>query len=684
MRFNTHMDYDTFINVIKTIPACLFFKDTDCKYVFSTKYWGQIKLGEDEEIYGKTEWDIRRDDANPAQIERMDREIIASGEGRQYTLKSVVEDRVFYLDIMKEPVFDADGKILGIVGLVNDVTRATESIAVMLDNEKEYQEAMRAGSFLAYNVNLSKDILRDDFCITIDGITRNLLEPMGMQVPCSYKIAMEKLADFMMEPEFRGEFIDYHSAENLISRFRNGERELNQESYMVVKGDNDSDKEIWMYETILLMKNRDGDILAFVTLKDITENRFREREMKRKLEKAVEDATKANEEAVRANKAKDMFLANTSHEIRTPMNAVVGLVEVLLREETDPKKIKYLNTIKDSGNHLLGIINDILDFSKVESGKLEINPDIYEPGKRFFGLETLLNERIGDKNIVLQFDIDEKIPQYLYGDSARLRQVMINLVNNAIKFTEKGKITLSVKVVSQTDTEIMEYISVEDTGIGIREKDKEKLFGAFNRLDKEKTAHIEGTGLGLALSKQLVELMGGKLEFESTYGVGTKFFFTIKQGKVNEAQVEAQRRKERKQYSEGRLFRAPKAKILVADDTPVNILVLKALLAPMEAHIDVAENGLEAYDLVREKDYDLVLMDHMMPIMDGMDATKAIRSMDSAKRNIPIVALSANAFEEVKAQLIAAGMNDFVTKPIQMHELMRVLRQYIPEEYIEE
>lgn len=670
------IDKDTLIRILKTIPSNIFFKDTEEKYVFSSHNYSQMGL-DDDDIYGKTDRDIRSDSSNIDKIEAMDQEILESGIGKRYVLKSDIFGEVRYSDIIKEPVKDDNGNTIGIVGLVNDVTMATRELSNMLENEKAYQKAMRAGAFLAYNVNLSKDILIDDLKELVDGVELDLLAMLNMKAPCKYSEFIEKWANKMLVEKYRDEFIKNHSPQRLISLYKNGEIEVAKELNIEIIGKDGNNQEIWMNESILLMENVENEVIAFITLKNVSKERLEERQLKQQLEAAAKEAKAANE-------AKDRILANTSHEIRTPMNTIVGMAEVLLRDETDEKKIEYLNNIKNAGEHLLEIVKDILDFSKIESGKVEIVPAIYDIRARIDALEKLLRERIGNKNIDLLIDVDENIPQYLYGDATRIRQVIINLVNNSIKFTKDGFIKFTVKMLEMTDSEITEYVSVEDSGIGIKEEDIDKLFSAFNRLDRENTANIEGTGLGLAISKQFIELMGGEIKVESKYGIGTKFSFTIKQGLVREQDIKKNDEiKSVKDYA-GRLFKAPKAKILLAEDNVINVKVFKALVAPTKIQIDVAENGKIATEMVERNDYDLVLMDHMMPVMDGIEATEAIRHFNSDKRDIKIIALTANAVVGMKEQFLEAGMNDFMTKPIQIKELLAMLRMYLPEEYIEE
>lgn len=497
------------------------------------------------------------------------------------------------------------------------------------------------------------------------------------------------------------------------------------------------------------------------------------------------------QKAEAANEAKSAFLSNMSHEIRTPMNAIVGMTDILLREEHSKQTREYLNNIKNSGAALLTIINDILDFSKIESGKMEIIPEEYEPMSMFHDLSMIFLNRIGEKKVELLYDIDKNMPRKLFGDSQRLRQIVINLMNNAIKFTENGYVKLSVKVSALDEENVKLMFSVEDTGQGIKQEDIGKLFGSFSQVDTKKNHQKEGTGLGLAISKQLVELMNGTIGVTSEYGRGSTFYFEIPQkvldarcaAKIKEVpgqrevvgvkisnevvknqllqlaasydveciEVDAllekdvnflitdndksvsedvrKRLKEKnavlcvlqnpmvENHSNGKAailnkplyslnfcqllnheelvfksvaeeelhFTAPEAKLLVVDDNEMNLKVAKGLLEPFQMQIDTAQNGKEAFQMVQEKKYDIVFMDHMMPVMDGIEATRAIRELpDEAYQKLPIIALSANATAEAREMFLRETMNDFVAKPIKLKEITRCILKWLPEELVEQ
>ncbi len=392
------------------------------------------------------------------------------------------------------------------------------------------------------------------------------------------------------------------------------------------------------------------------------------------------------EQAEEANKAKTMFLANMSHEIRTPMNAIIGTTEMILRENVSESIEEKVNSIRNAGNILLSIINDILDFSKIESGKMSVNEVDYKPGILLKDITDSIRIRLEEKNIEFRVHVKESLPKVLHGDETHVRQIFTNILNNAVKYTKSGHVTLNVDW-QQSNGMALIRVSVEDTGCGIPPENIPTLFNSFERADMIKNRTIEGTGLGLAISKRLIESMGGTISVKSEYGKGSIFSFFIFQGVVDysptgDYNVLTEREaRELKRGSE--TFIAPMAKILAVDDNITNLKVIQGILSMYQMRVDIAMSGEECLDKIQKNHYHLVLMDQMMPVMDGIETTKRIRAFDDQyMRKIPVIALTANAIRGSREMFLENGFQDYISKPMDIALLEKVLRTYLPKDFI--
>jgi len=398
----------------------------------------------------------------------------------------------------------------------------------------------------------------------------------------------------------------------------------------------------------------------------------------KRIEEANKEAEKAREEAIAANNAKSSFLANMSHEIRTPIGVIVGMNEMIRRESNQETVVDYSKDVSSSANTLLSIINDILDFSKIESGKMNLVEAEYNLGSLLRDVINMARVKTEETGLEFETKIDDNLPCVLYGDDLRIKECLINIVTNAFKYTEKGKITLEVKGIWEGDYEKIEF-SVTDTGRGIKEEEKEKLFESFVRLDEKKNKNIQGTGLGLNITNNLLKLMGSKLEVESEFGVGSKFFFSINQQIIDITPLKRKSdidEKDKQTVERESVFSAPEARLLVVDDSEINLKVFCALLKQTKVKIDTAKCGYNAIEALKNNKYDMIFLDHMMPEMDGEEVLTKIREEKLAE-NIPVIMLTANALAGMKEHFIEVGFTDYLSKPIEYPKLEEMLRTYL-------
>lgn len=412
-----------------------------------------------------------------------------------------------------------------------------------------------------------------------------------------------------------------------------------------------------------------------VVIADLTE----QIEARKKLEEAREDA-------ISANNAKSLFLANMSHEIRTPVNAIMGFSELALTEDISPVLHDYLTDINNASTTLLSSINDILNISKIESGKMDIINEQYSLKTLLKNVSKIISMQASRKELGFSLVLKNDIPSVLYGDDVRIQEILINLLNNSVKYTTSGSITLTVSKEEISREKINLILSVQDTGMGIKDEDLKNLFAAYERMDKEKNHRTEGTGLGLSIVRGYIDLMNGNIEVKSEYGKGSEFIVTIPQGMIDSTPINPDEimksEKEEKRFVG---LKIKDFKVLVVDDNRVNLKVISKTLEKYGVSADLAISGKDALSICENTDYPIVFMDHMMPEMDGVETMAALRmTSDYYKYTSKIVVLTANAIDGVKAALMGAGFDDYLTKPLNYTELERVLRKYVPAEMIEE
>jgi PAS domain S-box-containing protein len=586
-------------------------------------------------------------DSNPETITRIRQSIQLQQTFNETILNYHKNGQKYWIHISCEPIFDDHQTLTGFMAIETDVTE-TYKASKKLQASKEQLDLVIQGSGCGlwdWHVQTGAVSFNERWAEII-GYTLEELEPLNIETwqkfahPDDLKVSGEKI-----QQHFDGNTKSYESEARM--KHKNGEW-------------------IWVLDRGSVVEwSADGEPLRMTgTHLDITERKMAEEALLHQTELATQLAT----EAEAASKAKSLFLANMSHEIRTPMNGIIGMSDMLLDSKMPVEQQEQTEIIKSSASNLLRILNDILDFSKIEAGKLHLEAIPFDLWRLLNDFSMMMKFPIDDKGLSLQLEVSPDVKQWYLGDPVRLRQIMTNLVGNAIKFTERGFIKINCSI---NDKSLLIF-EVQDSGIGISEEQQEKLFSNFTQADASTTRRYGGTGLGLTISKQLVELMGGVINIESKVDVGTTFRFII-----NIPTTEAPNKTEDSNPKNNFHFDCPE-KILLVEDNRVNQKVACGSLKKMGLKVEVANNGQEALDMLVDNEYILILMDCQMPIMDGYDTTKNIRSGNyDIPIDIPIIAMTANAMEGDREFCLSVGMNDYISKPLSRDKLYDSLSQYI-------
>ena len=513
------------------------------------------------------------------------------------------------------------------------------------------------------------DLLNDSFIEVRSNDAR--ITELVANARSDVRITLSEMMEGFAADEYKDEVAEFTDFDTIDFRMKN--KNVLSMEYQNKQG-------FWRRGRLIAYKrSEDGSVLNVLgVVEDIDDER-------RSRDKLIE----ISERAVAASEAKSAFLSNVSHEIRTPINAVLGMNEIILRESEDANALEYAQGIKLAGNTLLGLINDLLDFSKIEAGKMEIVPVDYDLSSVVNDLVNMAHIRADQKGLDVVLDFDRNIPKLLRGDELRIKQIITNMLSNAVKYTDKGAVTFTMgfERVEGTKNLINLKVAVEDTGVGIKPEDIDKLFVKFERVDEERNRNVEGTGLGLSITKRLLEMMNSTLKVESEYGRGSRFSFVIEQPVVkwdSLGDYETNYRQwlaNRKRYKEK--FTAPRAKVLMVDDNQMNLTVFKGLLKKTQVKTDIALSGDEGLKKASEKRYDIIFLDHMMPGKDGIQTLHELRDMkDGPNRKTPVICLTANAISGARDYYLSEGFDDYLSKPIDYAKLEDLLIEHLPDDAV--
>ena len=548
----------------------------------------------------------------------------------------------------------------------------TENLLRHLDEEKIKEKKLhdRINAVASiYLVMFEIDLINDTYTVLKSkNYVDNIIEA-GTNSNCQevLKRVMSNLANEATLPEIL-DFIDFSTLNERLAE----KNTITQEFQGTVNN------KIWARARFIVIDRQgDGTLSHILWTVESIDAEKKERE---KLQKAAEISEAASH-------AKSAFLANMSHEIRTPINAILGMNEMMLREADSPALQEYAKNIKSAGNALLSIINDILDFSKIEAGKLELAPQEYDLSSIIIDIVNMSKSRADEKNLEFNINVEPTIPKNLYGDNIRIKQCILNLITNAIKYTQKGSFTLSLSHKKIDDETIALTVKVSDTGIGIKTEDIDKIFSPFDRVEEVRNKTIEGTGLGLSIVQSILALMNSRLFIKSEYNVGSEFSFTINQKVINSEEIgfidyNQEKSDSLETYKEK--LHAPNAHILFVDDTQINLDVVSGLLKRTGIQIDTATSGMGALRKVCENKYDIIFIDHRMPGMDGIETLEAMNLLsENLNKGKPCIALTANAIQGSREMYLKSGFTDYLSKPVNPDKLEELIRKYLPDSLIE-
>ena len=590
-----------------------------------------------------------------------------------YNTNNGMEDKAGYKQFENLSVFQRDQYRANLSFVVNDKERMYELMQSRISDD-EMAIIITEQSYLFDHSTIEKEkayTIQEAylFSMIVDLSDDSCINPNTTEVMSDRQDFMDiKYSDWrlmisnMFKEQDRILFLRASSPENIINTLETRSRFNIDLQMMNVQGDY-----IWSRLCFARMKNFSRENPRFLyTVYDISED-MNQLLRQEGITKAVEEQ---NEILQHLDQKKTQFFANMSHEFRAPINAIMGMSEVILCNSKEGNIREYAGDIKNASKMLLHLVNDILDLSKIQAGKMEIVPVEYETEDLVRNVGNVIRLMVQDKSLAYEVNIAKDVPKRLFGDEIRITQVLTNLLTNAVKYTDQGKVTLTLNAVKDLKgMDAIEYI-VEDTGCGIKPEDMDKLFDSYERVNLERNRRVEGTGLGMGIVTGLLEAMNSKLNVESQYGKGSRFSFVLAQNYVNTSPVP-------QNISSNKELELGDKLILVVDDVPLNLKVVEVLLKPFGANVELVNNGKDALEMMKQKKYDLILLDHMMPGMDGVETLKQAREISDYYKDAAIIAMTGNASVTARDEYLCMGFTDYLEKPILQDKMKEILRAYI-------
>jgi len=650
--------------MLKELPSCIFLKDAEGKYVFSTQTWRHLDTCGDPNwtIRGKTDLDVRKDKENALKAMEADRRILETGEGAEYVIEENQDGIKEYLQLIKRPVYDEEGNVNGIIALINDVTDhqlLKQELEKRVKTDDQMITAMAADYRSIYYADLDKDE-----CLCVRATTKQD-DHMWEGRAFSFSEGFVEYAEHCVVEADREAFLEFIKPDNIRAGLAN--EAMISHRYLSTRSGVEQ-YEMLRIAGVRLIKDRDDNMVHAIAagFTDVDRETREQMDQNRALAEALARAEEASA-------AKTAFLSSMSHEIRTPMNAIIGLDSIALKEKALPEHTRdELEKIGSSARHLLALINDILDMSRIESGRMVLNAEVFSFKEMVEQINTIIKGQCDEKGLTYETWTNGTTDDYFVGDALRLRQIIINILGNAVKFTDPpGTVTFTIEQTGHAEDIRVIRFTMRDTGAGMSEEYIPKLFDPFSQEDATTTNRYGGSGLGMALTKNMVDLMGGEIAVQSQKGHGTVFTVAIPLRRAQH--VEAPDKAEQPEAG----ISVEGLHVLIAEDMEMNADILADLLDMEEITSEWASNGKNAVELFARSEpahFDAILMDMRMPVMDGLAATREIRKLDRPDaKSTPIIALTANAFEEDVRACLKAGMDAHLSKPVDIEKLKELL-----------